>query len=188
MSEHGGEVAMTAVGEGRAPQDRSALVITLPMANPLLEAAAQVNPALVRKGLPAHVSLLYPFLPAAELTAAVDAEVRGLAASLPAVETDLKDFVVAPRFVAVPVPALQAVADAFCTRWPRIAPYGGRFGERPEPHVTLATGATDEEAELVQDRVRPLLPLRVAAWRVDLVVRTDRDWRLRLTAPFAASP
>lgn len=54
---------MTAVGEGRAPEDRSALVITLPMANPLLEAAAEVNPTLVRKGLPAHVSLLYPFLP-----------------------------------------------------------------------------------------------------------------------------
>ncbi|MEU8484606.1 2'-5' RNA ligase family protein [Streptomyces sp. NPDC048641] len=188
MSEHGGEVAMTAVGEGRPPEDRSALVITLPMANPLLEAVAEVSPALVRKGLPAHVSLLYPFLPAAELTAEVDAEVRDLAASLPAVETDLKDFVTAPRFVAVPVPALQAVADAFCARWPHIAPYGGRFGERPEPHVTLATGATDEEAELVRDRVRPLLPLRVVAWRVDLVVRTDRDWRLRLTAPFAASP
>jgi len=179
---------MTAVGEGRAPEDRSALVITLPRANPLLEAAAEINPALVRKGLPAHVSLLYPFLPAADLTAQVATEVRDLAASLPAVETDLTDFVVAPRFVGVAVPALRPVADAFYARWPHIAPYGGRFGERPEPHVTLATGGTEDEAELVRERVLPLLPLRVTAWRVDLVVRTDRDWRLRLTAPFAASP
>ncbi|WP_223281142.1 2'-5' RNA ligase family protein [Streptomyces antnestii] len=179
---------MAAVGEGRAPEDRSALVIILPWANPLLEAAAEVTPGLIRKGLPAHVSLLYPFLPVAELTGPVDTEVRDLAASLRTVETELTDFVEAPGFVGVAVPALRPVADAFYGRWPHIVPYGGRFGERPEPHVTLVTGATDEEAALVRERARPLLPLSGAAWRVDLVVRTDRDWRLRLTAPFAASP
>ncbi|MEU6660087.1 2'-5' RNA ligase family protein [Streptomyces sp. NPDC046821] len=182
------EVAMAAVREGRTPEDRSALVIILPEANPLLEAAAQVTPHLVRKGLPAHVSLLYPFLPTEEVTAGVDAEVRDLAASLRTVETELTDFAEAPGFVGMAVPALRPLADAFYARWPHIAPYGGRFGQRPEPHVTLVTGASPEEAELVREKVRPLLPLRVTAWRADLVVRTDRDWRLRLTAPFAARP
>ncbi|MFF2847967.1 2'-5' RNA ligase family protein [Streptomyces sp. NPDC058001] len=166
------------------PPGTTAVVITLAEADVLLDAARQVNGSLVRPGLPAHVTLRYPFLPAAELSAATDRAVRDFAAATPAREVDLTEVTTAPGFVAVGAPALQPVADAFGERWPGIAPYGGRFGPRPPVHVTVAIGATEEESADVVARLRPLLPVTGRADALRLAVLTDRGWRIRLTAAF----
>lgn len=162
----------------------TALVIQLPAAGVLLDAAERVNPALVRPGLVAHVTALYPFLPAAELSDDIDDAVRALAAATPVTSVRLTDLVVTPGFVAAPAPDLQAVTDAACDRWPGIRPYGGRFGPRPPAHVTVAMGGTDTELAQVAEDARTLLPLEDRAEALHLVVLTDDGWRLRLSAPF----
>ncbi|MFJ6571887.1 2'-5' RNA ligase family protein [Streptomyces sp. NPDC091292] len=167
-----------------APTGTTAVVITLAEADVLLDAARQVNASLVRPGLPAHVTLRYPFLPAAELSAATDRAVRDFAAATPAREVELTEVTTAQGFVAVAVPALQPVADAFGELWPGMAPYSGRFGPHPPTHVTVATGSTDEETLTVATRLRPLLPLTARAGALHLAVREDEGWRIRLTARF----
>ncbi|WP_410642539.1 2'-5' RNA ligase family protein [Amycolatopsis sp. lyj-346] len=162
----------------------TALVILLPAAEPALAAARRVDPALVRPGLPAHVTALYPFLPDGALTDEVLAEVRSLAAAVTPPEVQLAELVVAPGFVALAAPALQAVADAVCARWPEVLPYGGRFGPRPVAHLTVAMGGSDETLERVAGDVRPLLPLADRAKSLQLVALTDRGWEPRLEAPF----
>ncbi|GAB3145189.1 2'-5' RNA ligase family protein [Amycolatopsis sp. NPDC004378] len=164
----------------------TALVILLPDAEPVLAAARRVDPALVRPGLPAHVTALYPFLPDASLTDEVLAAVRSLAVDVAPAEVRLAEFVTAPGFAAIPTPSLQPVTDAACARWPDIPPYGGRFGPRPPAHVTVAMGGEDETLARVAGEVRPLLPLNVRADALQLVALTERGWEPRLEAPFSA--
>ncbi|MFB6805317.1 2'-5' RNA ligase family protein [Streptomyces sp. NPDC056387] len=162
----------------------TAVVIVLPDAAPLLDAAWRIDPSLVRRGVPAHVSLLYPFVPESALTGQDEEGVRSLAASLPAADLVLEEVVTASGFVAVTVPGLQPIVDAFHARWPGVRPYGGRFGARPSAHVTVAMGA---DGPTVATRVRAvlgsLLPLRTRAAAVQLVVLTEGGWRSRFTAP-----
>lgn len=163
----------------------SALVILLPAAEPALDAARRIDPALVRPGLPAHVTALYPFLPDALVTSSVLDAVRSLASAVPVTDVRLDEFLSTPGFAALPAPALQPVTDAVCDRWPEIAPYGGRFGPRPPAHVTVAMGGDDETLSRVGAQVRPLLPLTGRATALQLVALTDHGWEPRLDAPFA---
>ncbi|WP_309236011.1 2'-5' RNA ligase family protein [Amycolatopsis sp. SID8362] len=162
----------------------TALVILLPAAEPILAAARRVDPALVRPGLPAHVTALYPFLPDAELTDQVLDAARELAATFSPTDVPLTEFVTAPGFAAIPVPALQPITDAVCDRWPSVQPYGGRFGPRPGAHVTVAMGGEAEVLERVAGEVRPLLPVRDRAVELQLVALTERGWEPRLSARF----
>lgn len=156
----------------------------LPAAEPALAAARRVDPALVRPGLAAHVTALYPFLPDGSVTGEVLAAVRSLAAGFPPPEVRLAELVVTPGFVALAAPGLQVVADAVCARWPEVLPYGGRFGPRPVAHLTVAMGGSEETLERVAGEVRPLLPLADRVASLQLVALTDRGWELRLAAPF----
>ncbi|MEV4053090.1 2'-5' RNA ligase family protein [Amycolatopsis sp. NPDC049688] len=161
----------------------TALVILLPAAEPVLAAARRVDPALVRPGLPAHVTALYPFRPADSLDNADLAAVRSLAADLAPTDVRLTEIVTAPGFAAIPAPELQAVADAVCARWPEVQPYGGRFGPRPAAHLTVAMGGSEDTLERVGREVRPLLPLVDRAEVLRLVALTERGWEPLLEAP-----
>ncbi|WP_307793175.1 2'-5' RNA ligase family protein [Amycolatopsis sp. MtRt-6] len=163
----------------------TALVILLPTAEPALAAARRVDPALVRPGLPAHVTALYPFLPDTSLTEEVVAAVRSLAAGFSPPEVELTELVTAPGFVALAAPSLQPIADAACARWPGIPPYGGRFGPRPAAHLTVAMGGSADTLDRVARDVRPLLPITGRAAALQLVAQTDRGWEPRLEAPFS---
>ncbi|MFI8260803.1 2'-5' RNA ligase family protein [Streptomyces sp. NPDC085665] len=162
----------------------TAVVIVLPDAAPLLDAAWRIDPTLVRRGVPAHVSLLYPFVPEPALTGRDEKAVRSLAAGFPAADLVLEEVVTAPGFVAVTVPGLQPAVDAFRNQWPGLRPYGGRFGAEPAAHVTVAMGADDPTtATRVRTAVDSLLPLRIRAAEVQLVVLTKEGWQSRFTAP-----
>ncbi|MFG1647121.1 2'-5' RNA ligase family protein [Amycolatopsis sp. NPDC049252] len=164
----------------------SALVILLPAAEPVLAAARRTAPALVRPGLPAHVTALYPFLPAHELTDEVVDAVRDLTAAVRPVDLRLTELVVAPGFSAIATPSLQPIADAVCARWPEVQPYGGRFGPTPAAHLTVAMGGAEADHERVAEQVRPLLPLAARAAELHLVALDDEGWETRLAAPFGA--
>jgi hypothetical protein len=161
----------------------TALVILLPGAEPALAAARRVDPAVVRPGLPAHVTALYPFLPDDSVTPSVLAAVRSLASALAPASVRLAELLTTPGFVALQAPSLQPITDAVCDRWPEVAPYGGRFGPRPPAHVTVAMGGDEETLSRVGDEVRPLLPLTAHATSLQLVALTEHGWEPRLDAP-----
>lgn len=165
----------------------TALLILLPAAEPVLAAARRTAPDLVRPGLPAHVTALYPFLPAHEVTDEVLDAVRALAAAAGPVGVPLTELVTTPGFTAVLAPALQPLADAVCARWPDVPPYGGRFGPAPAAHLTVAMGGTDADLERVAAEVRPLLPLDARAEVLHLVALDDQGWETRLTAPLGGA-
>lgn len=163
------------------------MVIELAAAEVLLDAARKTDPGLVRAGLPAHTTVLYPFLPVSGLDERTDRSLRELAASMPAADVTLSEVMTAPGFVGVAADTLQPHTDVFCERWPHLPPYGGRFGPRPRSHVTVAMGAGDGTAEQVAAAVRQLLPVRGRAEGLHLAVFTGHGWHRRLFAPFGGT-
>src|SRR5436309_11164707 len=120
---------------GRAPveggmdgEPRTALVAPVPAADLLLAAVAADHPAAVRTGLPAHVTLLYPFVSAAALDSDGVPWLREFAAAQPPVELEFTEVVHTADFVYLPAAPLGPLVRAARDRWPALAPYAGRFG------------------------------------------------------------
>ena len=156
------------------------LILVLPEVDAVVapwRARLEPNAAL---GVPAHVTVLYPFVPAPELTSEVLEELDEAFADVPPFGLRLTRFERFPDdgvlFLA-PEPAetcrrLTAIVQA---RWPEHRPYGGAHAE-VVPHLTLAIGASRAEEALVEAALGPRLPLRARVEAVDLMAFDGAAW------------
>ncbi len=155
--------------------DQTALLILAPAAEPAVGGPrASLDPA-ARDGVPAHLTVLYPFLPPALIDGAALTSLRRLFADFPAFTFALDqvgwfgDTVawLAPRDDR-PFRALTARAFAAFPSWP---PYGGEHVD-PLPHLTI--GNVSDQAHLADLRaaaraVVPCLPVEATAIEVTLM-------------------
>jgi hypothetical protein len=168
------------------PRSESALVVLAPEAEPLVrDYRMEFDPAAAL-GVPAHVSVLFPFLPPALVAAA-----RPRLAALFA-EFDPFDYTLAAlgRFPGVlylsPEPAapFQALTRRVAEVFPDYPPYGGKFKDIV-PHLTVAELADaarlDEVAARFQAACGPHLPLALRAEAVVLLDHDDGVWRANAT-------
>jgi len=169
------------------PVGESALVIPVPEAEPAVASWRSLHDPAARDGLPAHVTVLYPFLPHRALDGGVVASLRDLAASTPAFGFELRDF---GRFPGVlylaPQPAepFVALTAAMAAHWPACPPYGGRFDE-VIPHLTVAEGPLDDIDPAVA-AITQTLPLAARATELWLMVQGRRGrWQARERFPLA---
>lgn len=149
-------------------------------------------PALATLGVPPHVTLLYPFVPPAELDAALPrlADVLARHERFEFALTELRTF---PRTVWVaPEPAtpFRELTHAIQRAFPRHPHWGGRFAE-VIPHMTLVDGV-DEAAlrstlERLRLRVEPLLPLNLTADEATVLAEQE-DGRWAVAARAALGP
>lgn len=167
---------------------QTGVIIPVPEAQPLLAAVAERYPEAVRSGVPAHLSLLYPFLPADALDEHVLDELRKIFAGQ--VPTPVK-FAACYRsggFVALrpePVEGVGALAGAVQSRWPDVVPYEGLHDA--DPHVTVALHTTEQRAaDIERDLVPEWVPLSAELREAWLVV-FDGQWQLRSRFSFASS-
>ncbi|AIJ23448.1 2'-5' RNA ligase family protein [Amycolatopsis methanolica] len=111
---------------------RSVLAIPVPAADPLLARAAELSPA-ARPGLPAHISLLYPFRPAADLHEATVTALADVLERQPAMEVRFERCHHHDGFEYLrpdPLQPLTGLIAALRRGWPgSCLPYDGRFGE-----------------------------------------------------------
>ncbi|MBC3192746.1 2'-5' RNA ligase family protein [Pseudonocardia sp. C8] len=164
---------------------RTAVVIPVPELDPVLGAVATHRPDAVRPGIPAHLTLLYPFVPAPELTGAAVDRCRALCAGTGPVRVTFRHAVAGSSMVATtPEPAgpLAALARALREAWPEHPPYGGRFGPDPDPHVTLALDPGPDAAALAV-ATGGLLPVDAVLSAAALVELTADGWRQRAALP-----
>lgn len=172
---------------------RSALIVEVP------EAAAAVNPWRERTcehrpsaGAPAHVTLLFPFLPAPALDDAALAGLAGLFAAFGPFRFALRDTARFPRVLYLrPEPAAPflALTAALARRYPALHPYAGAHRESV-PHLTVAEGDEQTLAAAEAD-LRRALPLEADARAVSLLAEARRDpshWLVRARFPLVAAP
>lgn len=132
----------------------SALLVAIPEAEPVVGRFRLVHDAVAAYGIPAHVTVLYPFVPRAHLTNAVRDAVSGIVGAIPAFDYR---FDRVARFGNTTVYLAPEPADSFVgltaavhARWPEHPPYGG-VHDVVVPHLTVGDGldaATTDELEV----------------------------------------
>ncbi len=113
-------------------------------------------------GVPAHVTVLYPFLPVAAVTDDVLAGLAGIFAAEPAFDVVFRGFGRFPGGVLwlAPEPAepFRRLTHAIWRAWPSHPPYGGAHDE-VTPHLTVAEQQDGDLLDAVAADVAPTLPL-----------------------------
>ncbi|WP_431923567.1 2'-5' RNA ligase family protein [Amycolatopsis tucumanensis] len=159
---------------------RSVLAIPVPAADPLLARAAELSPA-ARRGLPAHISLLYPFRPAADLDEATVTALAELLERQPAMEVRFERCHHHDGFVYLRPEPLQPLTGLIATlrrRWSAVLPQGSRPGDDVGAHLTVAMGASPREAAALMRSVEATLPLAARLTEAWLAV-FDGVWQPR---------
>jgi 2'-5' RNA ligase len=171
---------------------RSALIVAFPQASPIVdEWREQTCGAKPSAGVPPHVTILWPFVPAASIDDALTDRLRRLFGSL---EPFMVEFPATARFpdtlYLTPDPAEPFVelTRAVWEAYPEYPPYEGVF-DAIEPHLTAAQGTDDVLAEAEAD-VRRRLPIVARVDEVVLIEEIEPDsalWRPRATFPLRAA-
>jgi 2'-5' RNA ligase len=127
--------------------------------------------------MPAHITLLYPFLPRPRLDTSQLTALARISAATPPI--DLR-FASTGRFPGVlwldpSSLACERLIETIRTRWPQHPPYG-----RPDfqliPHLTVLRDADESTIEAADIGLRTLLPLRAIAERLSVVAHEGERW------------
>jgi len=166
----------------------SALALVLDDPEPFDAVRRDFAAATVARGIPFHLTLLYPFASHHDLTDSVLADTRSFFATRPPLEFTLTHISVWPRVVyAVPEPeaALRECMRALFARFPAWPPYGGLHPD-VVPHATL--GEDVDAARVlpeVERRLAACLPRPCKAEEATLLEEFALDrWRERERFPF----
>lgn len=155
----------------------SAFVVRVPAAEPLVGDLRARFDATVALGVPAHITLLVPFMAPTDITPAVLALARQRLAnfapfrfSLGTVGRFPETAYLAPEPTAPFIAMTRALAAAF----PRFPPYGG---EHPDivPHLSVAHGNADDAATAAVELQQRLDALGAVQAECDAVVLLENS-------------
>ena len=167
----------------------SALVVLVPevapVLEPWLERTVEAKPS---HGIPAHATILYPFVPAQEIDDALLEDLAAIFARFPAFVFELSRLERFPEGVLYLAPEppgpFRFLTEAVAAAYPPHPPYGGVF-ETVIPHVTAAEGE-NEILDAAEAGITPALPTAAEAHEVVLLEETDmRRWQSRAVFPLA---
>jgi hydrogenase maturation protease len=157
----------------------TALIVTARLPGPLEALRLTASPD-ARRGLPAHVTLLYPFAGPATLDRRVEETVAAIVERHRAFPYRL----IAPGrwpdvlYASVdPAEPFRSLHRDLAAAFPEYPIYGG--GLAFEPHVTVAEGPDEVLAGLADDPAWATLPAQAVAASVDLIVQEETGWTAR---------
>jgi len=155
------------------PGWETALLLPVPAAEPAVghHRARLVESA--RNGVPAHITVLYPFLPPAGISELLLASLGSLFAGFAAFGFTLDRvgwFGGEVVWLGPGDPApFRALASAACTAFPSCPPYGGQHAGPPQPHLTIGKSGGQQALRAAAESVRPRLPIEAIAAEVILM-------------------
>ena len=167
---------------------RSAVVVVVPAAAAAVDQhRAQLDRA-ASWGVPPHVTVLYPFVPPAEIDDADVARLRTAARAVPAFDATFartgwfdEDVVyLAPE----PAEPFRRLTRAVHAAFPLYPPYGGEFDDLT-PHLTVGHLGTVDQRRAAEAAVQRHLPLATRVDRLTLLVGSEApmSWRVLRELP-----
>jgi 2'-5' RNA ligase len=170
------------------PWTESALVVLVPEAEALVKPFRDLYDPSAAAGMPAHITLLYPFKPPDELGDAVLADLRHCFARFRPIQfalASIRRFPVDVLYLAPePDEPFRRLTLAIWERYPETPPYGGKWPDII-PHVSVASLADEQHLGRVADEFaqacRGKLPIHATAAEVALMDYQPGRWRTRST-------
>jgi len=167
----------------------SALAALIPDAEALVEPFRRQFDPSAATGVPAHVTILYPFKPPDELTGDVIQILRDLFKELPAFTVSFNKIMQFPDAIFLaPEPAepFRQMTRLIAGRFPETPPYRGEFKEIV-PHLTVAQeGDPQKLASIAADfraAASDQLPIRARINKVSLLENSNGYWQVRAVFP-----
>ncbi|MFJ5230921.1 2'-5' RNA ligase family protein [Kitasatospora sp. NPDC088391] len=171
------------MAEFRAGQ--TGLVVQVPEAEAAVACLREEYDPGARAGVPAHVTLHFPFLDAAAVDGPVLAALRALFAGHRAFDVR---FAACGRFPGLlylapdPDGPLRALMAALAARWPEVPPFGGRFTELV-PHLTVAHHPDPARLDLIEAALAPRLPVTTRITAAHLLTHDGTRWQRGASFP-----
>lgn len=160
-----------------APETALVLAVSLP---PALEALRLRSIADAAAGVPAHVTLLYPFAEEAQLGAEVLDLVAAIAARHPVLRLTLHEGRRFPDTLYVSVEPdgpLRALQGELAAAFPTLPLYGDTF--QFVPHVSIVEGPAVADPLALDDPAWRTLPVEQLVDAIDLITGRDGQWATR---------
>lgn len=159
----------------------SALIVPVPEAEAVVGAWRDRFDPSAPTGIPAHVTILYPFLPPSRLDPEVLDELRDIFGSSPAFDGAVTSFAQFPGVLYLepePPELFVRLTAAVATRWPETPPYEGAFAE-VIPHLTVARTDDRDSLEVIRASVGPQLPIDIRVREIWLLTSDGERWQRR---------
>lgn len=161
----------------------SGFIVRVPEAEPLVRALRERYDESARLGVPAHVTVLFPFMPPERVDASVLERIRRVVGSARSFEFSLSAVARFPAtaYLAPEPPApFVALTEALVAEFPQFPPFGGEF-PTVIPHLTVAHGSA-EEAQAVETQLIARLaehgPIKSTCRSLELLENSSGHWRL----------
>ena len=170
-------------GQYRAGE--TALLAVVPEAEPVVGHWRRRFDSSASAGVPAHVTVLVPFLDIDRIDAAVIDELRALFGGHGAFTVRFdkcRRFPDVLYLAPAPDEPYRALTEAVAARWPEAPPYGGQFTE-VIPHLTVADGRPAHVLDEVEAALTGRLPIAADVVSVSLFVSDGDRWHPRAEFP-----
>ncbi|WP_328958883.1 2'-5' RNA ligase family protein [Kitasatospora purpeofusca] len=157
------------------------LIIKIPEAEPVVGGWRKEFDSAAAVGIPAHVTVLHPFLPHDRISAQVLAELGELFSAHSAFDIGFESFGRFPgvlHLAPAPEDRLRSLTSAVADRWPEAPPYQGRFAD-VVPHLTVAYSQDPSVFDEIEADGSDRLPVTARVASVHLLVFDGTVWHER---------
>ncbi|MGV4989042.1 2'-5' RNA ligase family protein [Streptomyces sp. NRAIS4] len=160
---------------------QTGLIVRIPNAEPAVRAWRERFDPSAQAGVPAHVTVLFPFLDESRIDARVCsalADVLGRYCAFDLLFESCGRFPGVLYLAPEPGTQLRRLTEVIADRWPEAPPYGGQFAEIV-PHLTVADGQDDAVLDEIEADLLNKLPFTSRVSSVDLMVHDGVKWQER---------
>lgn len=170
-----------------SPGPFSGLIIEVPEAEPAVAAVREHLDPNAPLGVPAHITVLFPFMPPQAISPSILARLERLFAPVDPFRfrlerTDWFGEEVLWLAPGDPEP-FHTLTDRVHQAYPAFPPFEGRFPE-VVPHLTIGHGNPVEDLRAAEASVRPHLPIDARATAVNLMTQSaEGRWTRTATFP-----
>ncbi len=169
-----------------APGRRTGLVVLVPAAEPVVGGWRDKFDPSARYGMPAHVTVLFPWFRLRDLEARSVGELASVAAARPAFDVTFDRVARFPEtmwLAPTPVEPFVQLTEAVRRRWPEYPPFGGRF-DVVIPHLTIGDGIDPAAHRDVVTDIEGNLPVRARVGELTLMAQAAAGcWSVHSTYP-----
>lgn len=158
------------------PND-TALVLLVPEAEPVVGNWRDRHDPAAATGMPAHITVLYPFLPMGQVDDRVLRNIESLASGQRPFAIEFSDFGEFPGVLWLDPASDEGrrLTEVVLEQWPALVPYGN-----PEleivPHLTVTDGADAAVVDQARREIARQLPFSAQVESLALMTFGDGQW------------